>query len=119
MKAYRQRYLRTRTEISADKDGDICGQKRRYPPAKLHNGLTDKVHIVVIIPPTGISYDAKLRWQSFYVHTQITERNTHFTEIPEITRTRALEDFEYCGSPSTALILPEKKVFHNGYMAHR
>jgi len=119
MKAYRQRYLRTRTEISADKDGDICGQKRRYPPAKPHKGLTDKMHIVVIIPPTGISYDAKLRWQSFYVHTQITERNTHFTEIPEITRTRALEDFEYCGSPSTALILPEKKVFHNGYMAHR
>ena len=118
MKAYRQRYLRTRTEISADKDGDICGQKRRYPPAKPHKGLTDKMHIVVTIPSTGISYDAKLRWQNFYVHTQITERNTHFTEFPEITRTRALEDFGRCGSPSTALILPEKKVFHNGYMAH-
>ena len=42
-----------RAEISSGQDGDICGQKRRYPPAKLHNGLTDKVHIVVIIPPTG------------------------------------------------------------------
>ena len=53
MKAYRQRYLRTRTEISADKDGDICGQKRRYPPAKPHKGLTNKMHIVVTIPSTG------------------------------------------------------------------
>ena len=54
LKAYRQRYLQARTEISADKDGDICGQKRRYLPAKPHNGPIDKVHIVVIIPPTGI-----------------------------------------------------------------
>ena len=56
LKAYRQRYLQARTEISADKDGDICGQKRRYLPAKPHNGPTDKVHIVVIIPPTGTNY---------------------------------------------------------------
>ena len=58
MKAYERGYLRVRAEISADKDGDICGQKRRYLPAKPHKGLTDKVHtdkvhIVVIIPPTG------------------------------------------------------------------
>ena len=33
----RQRYLRTRTEISLE--------KRRYPPAKPYNGPTDKVHI--------------------------------------------------------------------------
>ena len=45
MKAHGQRYLRARTEISTDKDRDICGQKRRYPPAKLRNGATDKVHI--------------------------------------------------------------------------
>ena len=36
MKAYGWRYLR---------GGDIRGQKRRYPPAKLRNGPTDKVHI--------------------------------------------------------------------------
>ena len=54
LKAYRQRYLQARTEISADKVGDICGQKRRYLPAKPHNGPTDKMHIVVIIPPTGL-----------------------------------------------------------------
>ena len=53
LKAYRQRYLQARTEISADKDGDICGQKRRYLPAKPPNGPTDKVHMVVISPPTG------------------------------------------------------------------
>ena len=35
----RQRYLRTRTEIS------LSGQKRRYLPAKPYNGPTDKVHI--------------------------------------------------------------------------
>ena len=45
MKAYGWRYLRARTEISADEGGDIRGQKRRYPPAKLRNGPTDKVHI--------------------------------------------------------------------------
>ena len=45
MKAYKRGYLRARAEISADKDGDIFGQKRRYLPAK--------PHIVVIIPPTG------------------------------------------------------------------
>ena len=49
MKAYERGYLRARAEISADKDGDIFGQKRRYLPAKPHKGLTDKVHIVVII----------------------------------------------------------------------
>ena len=54
MKAYEWGYLWARAEISADKDGDIFGQKRRYLPAKPHKGLTDKVHIVVIIPPTGI-----------------------------------------------------------------
>ena len=48
MKAYERGYLRARAEISADKDGDIFGQKRRYLPAKPHKGLTDKVHIVVI-----------------------------------------------------------------------
>ena len=53
MKAYERGYLRARAEISADKDGDIFGQKRRYLPAKPHKGLTDKVYIVVIIPPTG------------------------------------------------------------------
>ena len=106
MKAYRQRYLRTRTEISADKDGDICGQKRRYPPAKLHKGLTDKMHIVVIIPPTGISYDAKLRWQSFYVHTQIAERNTHFTEFPE-----------NCSDKPCGRFLVLWKPFHGTYSA--
>ena len=56
MKAYERGYLRIRAKISADKDGDICGQKRRYLPAKPHKGLTDKVHkvhIVIIIPPTG------------------------------------------------------------------
>ena len=57
MKAYERGYLRAGAEISADKDGDIFGdifgQKRRYLPAKPHKGLTDKVHIVVIIPPTG------------------------------------------------------------------
>ena len=47
MKAYERGYLWVRAEISADKDGDICGQKRRYLPAKPHKGLTDKVHIVV------------------------------------------------------------------------
>ena len=47
MKAYERGYLRVRAEISADKDGDIFGQKRRYLPAKPHKGLTDKVHIVV------------------------------------------------------------------------
>ena len=104
MKAYRQRYLRTRTEISADKDGDICGQKRRY--AKPHKGLTNKMHIVVTIPPTGISYDAKLRWQSFYVHTQITERNTHFTEFPENCSDKP------CGS-----FLVLWKPFHGTYSA--
>ena len=46
MKAYERGYLRVRAKISADKDGDICGQKRRYLPAKPHKGLTDKVHIV-------------------------------------------------------------------------
>ena len=51
MKAYRQRYLRARAEISSDEDGDILGQKRRYLPAKPHKGLTDKMHIVVMIPP--------------------------------------------------------------------
>ena len=50
-----RRYLRAKTEISSDKeakteissdkDGDISGQKRRYPPAKPYNGPTDKVHI--------------------------------------------------------------------------
>ena len=30
MKAYGRGYLRARTEISADKGGDICGQGRRY-----------------------------------------------------------------------------------------
>ena len=78
MKAYERGYLRARAGISADKDGDIFGQKRRYLPAKPHKGLTDKVHgdifgqkrrylpakphkgltdkvhIVVIIPPTGV-----------------------------------------------------------------
>ena len=49
MKAYERGYLWVRAEISADKDGDICGQKRRYLPAKPHKGLTDKVHIVVVI----------------------------------------------------------------------
>ena len=49
MKAYERGYLRARAEISSDKDGDIFGQKRRYLPAKPHKGLTDKVHIVVII----------------------------------------------------------------------
>ena len=44
MKAYERGYLRARAEISADKDGDIFGQKRRYLPAKPHKGLTDKVH---------------------------------------------------------------------------
>ena len=63
MKAYRQRYLRTTTEISADKDGDICGQKRRYPPAKPHKGLTNKMHIVVTIPPPG-----SINIYSSYVH---------------------------------------------------
>ena len=29
MKAYERGYLRARAEISADKDGDIFGQKRR------------------------------------------------------------------------------------------
>ena len=46
MKAYERGYLRAGAEISADKDGDIFGQKRRYLPAKPHKGLTDKVHIV-------------------------------------------------------------------------
>ena len=32
-------------EISAGEGRDIRGQKRRYPPAKLRNGPTDKVHI--------------------------------------------------------------------------
>ena len=41
MKAYGRGYLRAWTEISADKGGDICGQKRRYPPAKPHNGATN------------------------------------------------------------------------------
>ena len=54
MKAYERGYLWVRAEISADKDGDICGQKRRYLPAKPHKGLTDKVHIdgylLLIIP---------------------------------------------------------------------
>ena len=45
MKAYGWRYLRARTEISAGEGRDIRGQKRRYPPAKLRNGPTDKVHI--------------------------------------------------------------------------
>ena len=40
-----RRYLRAKTKISSDKDGDISGQKRRYPPAKPYNGPTDKVHI--------------------------------------------------------------------------
>ena len=44
MKAYERGYLRAGAEISADKDGDIFGQKRRYLPAKPHKGLTDKVH---------------------------------------------------------------------------
>ena len=57
MKAYERGYLRARAGISADKDGDIFGQKRRYLPAKPHKGLTDKVHIVVIIPPTGYYYN--------------------------------------------------------------
>ena len=30
MKAYERGYLRARAGISADKDGDICGQGRRY-----------------------------------------------------------------------------------------
>ena len=37
MKAYERGYLRVRAKISADKDGDICGQKRRY-------------HLLLIIP---------------------------------------------------------------------
>ena len=45
MKAYGWRYLRARTEISAGEGRDICGRGRRYPPAKLRNGTTDKVHI--------------------------------------------------------------------------
>ena len=45
MKAYERGYLRAGAEISADKDGDIFGQKRRYLPAKPHKGLTDKVHM--------------------------------------------------------------------------
>ena len=49
MKAYERGYLRAGAGISADKDGDIFGQKRRYLPAKPHKGLTDKVHIVVSI----------------------------------------------------------------------
>ena len=53
MKAYEWGYLWARAEISADKDGDIFGQKRRNLPTKPHKELTDKVHIVVIIPPTG------------------------------------------------------------------
>ncbi len=40
-----QRYLRARAEISADKDGDISGQKRRYPPPKPRDGPTDKAHM--------------------------------------------------------------------------
>ena len=40
-----RRYLRAKTEISSDKDGDISGQKRRYPPSKPYNGPTDKAHI--------------------------------------------------------------------------
>ena len=63
MKAYERGYLRARAEISADKDGDIFGQKRRYLPAKPHKGLTDKVHIVVIIPPTGSNI--KVNYLSF------------------------------------------------------
>ena len=38
MKAHGRRYLRARTEISAGQDRDICGQMRRYPPAKPYNG---------------------------------------------------------------------------------
>ena len=45
MLTHGRRYLRAKTEISSDKDGDISGQKRRYPPAKPYNGPTDKVHI--------------------------------------------------------------------------
>ena len=33
MTGHGRRYPRARAEISAGKDGDICGQKRRYPPA--------------------------------------------------------------------------------------
>ena len=40
-----RRYLRAKTEISSAKDGDISGQKRKYPPAKPYNGPTDKVYI--------------------------------------------------------------------------
>ena len=54
MKAYRQRYLRAKAEISSGQDGDILGQGRRYLPAKPHKGLTDKMHIVVMIPPTDM-----------------------------------------------------------------
>ena len=56
MKAYERGYLRARAEISADKDGDICGQKRRYLPAKPPKGLTNKVHIVVINSPLRIQH---------------------------------------------------------------
>lgn len=45
-----------RAGISLGQGGDIFGQKRKYLPAKPHKGLTDKVHIVVIIPPTGNIY---------------------------------------------------------------
>ena len=55
MKAYERGYLRAGAEISADKDGDIFGQKRRYLPAKPHKGLTDKVHIVVLPERSGSS----------------------------------------------------------------
>ena len=64
------------------------------------------MHIVVTIPSTGISYDAKLRWQSFYVHTQITERNTHFTEFPE-----------NCSDKPCGRFLVLWKPFHGTYSA--
>ena len=59
MKAYERGYLRARAEISADKDGDIFGQKRRYLPAKPHKGLTDKVHIVVRVRHMTVGKVAK------------------------------------------------------------
>ena len=61
MKAYERGYLRARAGISADKDGDIFGQKRRYLPAKPHKGLTDKVHIVVIIQSGDIYPQSRTR----------------------------------------------------------
>ena len=54
MKAYERGYLRVRAKISADKDGDICGQKRRYLPAKPHKGLTDKVRYLLLIIPLSL-----------------------------------------------------------------